>query len=121
MLATGLGNGEGASVVAIESQIGLYPYWFFRLPAEFKAYNETLRFRAGNRTFALFSVPFGREPARGCHSGLHWRNFIPLPPSRVTYYYGWESDGETELSYCDPLAPQLPAPESILKSSARRL
>jgi len=121
MLATGLENGDGASVLAVESWIGLYPYWLFRLHTEFKAYDKTLRLRAGNRTFALFSVPSGMEPARSCHKGLHWRDFIPLPPSRVTYYYSWEGSGEIELSYCDPLAPLLPAPKSILRSSGRRL
>jgi len=121
MLATGLENGDGASVLAVESWIGNYPHWLFRRPAEFKAYDETLRLRAGNRTFALFSVPSGMEPARSYHKGLHWRDFIPLPPSRVTYYYSWEGTGEIELSYRDPLAPLLSAPKSILKSSARKL
>lgn len=102
---------QGSSILALEFSAYIEPYRLFCRPGEHQVFERTLRFRTPTRVFALFSVPPGHSMSRGWYSGVHWRDPILIPPSRLLS--GWD-EHEIELSYMDLSAPLLPAFETLL-------
>ena len=107
--------GEESSIVAIRSALGFYGLPF-RRPEEYRALKRTLRIQAKTASYALFRIPSGRKLSTAWFHGLCWHTWIPLPPSRLVR----ESGEEIVLTYADPGAPLLTAPESILGLPARK-
>lgn len=102
---------HASSMVALECSVYMTPLRLFCRRGEYQSFERTLRFRTSTRVFALFSVPPGHSMSRGWYSGVHWRNPVLIPPSRVPS----GPDGEEfELSYVDPSAPLLPAFDTLL-------
>lgn len=98
-------------MVALECSVYMTPLKLFLRRGEYQSFERTLRFRTSTRVFALFSVPPGHSMSRDWYSGVHWRNPVLIPPSRVP---SGPDGGEVELSYVDPSAPLLPAFETLL-------
>lgn len=107
---------QGSSMLALEFSAYIEPYRLFCRPGEHQAFTRTLTFRASTRVFALFSIPPGRRMSRGWYSGVHWRDPILIPPSRLL---SGPDEHEIELSYVDSSAPLLPAFETLLGPPAR--
>lgn len=100
---------EESGIVAIRTAIG-FNKLPFKGPEEYLALKRTLRVQTKTASYALFRVPPGRKLATARFDGLCWRQWIPVPPSRLE-----DEDGEKiKFTYVDPGAPLLPAPESIL-------